>query len=117
MFVEQKRNTALRIAFPMIDSTNPLKFKSGLTVTIDAWSSDAAGAWATLAIAGSASEVGTSGIYELALLAAEMNHDKVIIKVSSTGAADSAMMFKMEVVDSIEYARDQAFIAAKNTQS
>jgi len=97
MEIAHKKNTAYYLAIPMIDSTSPASFKSGLTVVDTAYSKDGSGAWTALAISDTLTEIGSSGVYEVDLSAAEMNHDQVLIKLSASGAADSMVLFKLDL--------------------
>ena len=93
--IEHKKNTTYYLAFPAIDSTTPSKYKSGITPVATAFSQDGTGAWAALTIADTVTEIGTTGVYEITISAAEMNHDKVIIKFSASGMADDAYEFDL----------------------
>jgi hypothetical protein len=90
-----KKNTAYYLSFPMVDSATPESFKSGVSPVDTAYYKDGAGAWTSLAITDTASEIGATGIYEIDLTAAEMNHDLIVIKFSVSGAADTAFLFNM----------------------
>ena len=96
MVIRHKKNTAYYLALPMVDSATPANFKTGLTVADTAYYKDGAGAWSALAITDTFAEIGATGIYEIDLTAAELNHDQVIIKLSSAGAADSLVIFEMD---------------------
>jgi len=95
MQIEHKKNTAYYLAFPMVDKANPESFKTGETVTDTAYYKDGAGAWTSLAISDTVSEISTTGVYEIDLSASELNHDQVIIKMTSTNGADTAFLFDM----------------------
>lgn len=95
MEIVHKKNTAYYLVVPMIDSTTPASFKTGLSVLDTAYYKDADGSWTALAITDTFTEIGSTGMYALDLTAAEMNHDQVIIKLTSAGAADSMVVFKM----------------------
>ncbi len=99
MNINHKKSAAFYLSFPMVDSTNPETFATGLTPTDTAYSKDGAGAWTTLAITDTAAEIASTGIYEIDLTAAEMNHDKVLIKFTSAGAADTFFLFDMTTND------------------
>lgn len=99
MVIRHKKNTAYYLAVPMIDAATPASFKTGLTVADTAYYKDAAGAWTSLSIADTFSEIGATGIYEIDLIASELNHDKVIIKMTSAGAADSLVIFEMDSIE------------------
>lgn len=88
----RKKNTATYYAEPMIDTTTPAQFVTGETVTDTAYYKDGAGAWTSLAITDTFSEIGTTGIYEIDLTAGEMNHDQIIIKMTSTNGADNLIV-------------------------
>lgn len=95
MQIEHKKNTAYYLSFPMVDSSTPASFKSGVSPADTAYYKDGAGAWTSLAITDTASEIGATGVYEIDLTAAELNHDQVIIKFSVAGAADTAFLLDM----------------------
>jgi cytidylate kinase len=95
MQIEHKKNTAYYLAFPAVDSTSPESFKTGVSPVDTAYYKDGAGAWTSLAITDTAAEIGATGVYEIDLTAAEMNHDQVIIKFAVSGMADTAFMFDM----------------------
>jgi hypothetical protein len=95
MQIEHKKNTAYYLAFPMVDSASPASFKTGVSPVDTAYYKDGAGAWSALAITDTATEVASTGVYEIDLTAAELNHDQVIIKFAVAGAADSAFLLDM----------------------
>lgn len=95
MQIVHKKNTAYYLAFPMVSDTAPETFATGETVIDTAYYKDGAGAWTSLAITDTVSEIASTGMYEIDLTAAELNHDMVIIKMTSTNAADTAFLFKM----------------------
>ncbi|MBE3102114.1 MAG: hypothetical protein IMZ47_07610 [Firmicutes bacterium] len=95
MEIVHKKNTAYYLVIPMVDSTTPASFKAGLTPTDTAYSKDGVGVWTVLAITDVLTEIGSTGVYALSLTAAELNHDQVLIKLSSAGAADSMVLFNM----------------------
>ena len=90
-----KKNAAYYLSFPAIDESSPGSYKTGLTITDTAYYKDGAGAWTSLAIADAASEIGSTGVYEIDLTASEMNHDKVFIKFTATGMADDGVMLDL----------------------
>lgn len=98
MQIEHKKNTTYYLAFPMIDATSPQSFASGETVADTAYYKDGAGVWTTLPITDTVSEIGSTGMYEVDLSAAEMNHDQVIIKMTSTNSADTAFLFNLNTL-------------------
>jgi len=95
MQIEAKKNTAYYLCWPMVDSTTPASYKSGLTVTVAAYYKDGIGAWTAFTPVDTPAEIGTTGIYEMDLSASEMNHDKVLLKFSASGAADTAFLFDL----------------------
>jgi len=99
MEIVHKKNTSYTLAFPMVDATTPSAFKSGETVTDEAYYKDGAGAWTTLAITDTAAEVATLGIYEITLTAAELNHDQVFIKMTAGSSAATAFLFRLNTKD------------------
>jgi len=99
MVIRHKKNTAYYLALPMVDSDTPASFKSGETVADTAYYKDGAGAWSALSIADTFSEIGATGIYEIDLIASELNHDQVIIKLTAANSADSFVMFEMDSIE------------------
>lgn len=95
MEIIHKKNTAYYLAIPMVDSSTPASFKTGLSPTDTAYYKDGASAWASLAITDTFAEVGSTGVYEIDLTASELNHDQVLIKATASGAADSFVLFRM----------------------
>jgi hypothetical protein len=79
----------------MVDSATPANFKSGISPVDTAYYKDGAGAWTSLPITDTATEIGSTGVYEIDLTASELNHDLVFIKFSVSGAADTAYLFNM----------------------
>ena len=94
--ITAKKNAAYYLSFAAIDSTAPASYKSGISPVDTAYYKDGAGAWTSLAITDTASEIGTTGVYEIDLTAAEMNHDKVMIKFAVSGMADDAYLFDLQ---------------------
>jgi hypothetical protein len=108
MIIPHKKNTAYYLVVPMVDSTTPASFKTGLSPTDTAYYKDGAGAWTSLAITDTLTEIGATGLYALSLTASEMNHDWVIIKITASGAADTFVMFRMSAahIDDLVRASD-----------
>lgn len=104
----RKKNEAAYFAEPMIDTGTPASFRTGETVTDTAYYKDGAGAWTTLAITDTFGEIGTTGIYEIALTAAEMNHDQIVIKMTSTTGADNLIVIWTRAVDIEDLVRSTA---------
>ena len=113
MQIEHKKNTAYYLAFPMVSDTTPESFVTGETVTDTAYYKDGAGAWTSLAITDTVAEIGTTGMYEIDLTAAELNHDMVLIKMTSTNSADTAFLFKLNAngIDDLATASNLATVA------
>ncbi len=88
------KNVAAEIMFPMIDSADPNLFKSGLTVADTAYYKDGVGSWTSLAITDTITEIGTTGMYTLEMTATELNHDLIMVKLTSAGAADSVVVIR-----------------------
>lgn len=106
MQINHKKNTAYYLSFPMVDSTSPASFATGASVTDTGYYKDGAGAWTSLAITDTVSEIGSTGVYEIDLSTSEMNHDKVLIKFTASGAADTAFLFDMTVNNVDDLATD-----------
>ena len=96
MIIEHQKNTAFELAFPMIDASSPESFKAGETVTDAAYYKDGAGSWTSLSIADTAAEIGSTGMYQISLIASELNHDWVVIKFTATNSADTMIIFRMD---------------------
>ena len=92
MQIEHKKNTDYYLAFPMVDDATPSSFRSGETVTDTAYSKDGAAAWTTLNIVDTATEISTTGVYEIDLSPTEMNHDQIMIKFTAANSADTAFL-------------------------
>lgn len=112
MIIHHKKNSAFELAIPMVDSATPETFKTGLTVADAAYYEDGAGAWTALAIVDTFAEIGTTGMYQISLSAAEMNHDWVIIKCTATGAADTFVTLRMFARDTDDASTVAAIYAA-----
>ena len=95
----RKKNEASEIMFAMVDSATPANLKSGLTVTDDPYYKDGAGAWTALTIADAATEIGSTGMYTIEMTAAELNHDLILIKLTSAGAADTIVVIRTTTHD------------------
>lgn len=91
-----RKGVEYRLIIAMIDASNPAAFKSGETVTDAAYYLDGTGAWASLAISDTFSEIGSTGIYEITLSAAEMNHDQIMVKASSTNGQATYALLDLE---------------------
>lgn len=90
-----KKNAAIEVMFPMLDSTNWAAKKTGLSPVDNAFYKDGAGAWTALAISDTAAEIsGSTGTYEISLAAGEMNHDYITITFTETGASQQTIQFK-----------------------
>lgn len=87
-------NLADTIVLPMVDSATPASFKTGLTVAAAGYFKDGAGAWTTLTPGNAVAELGATGQYALDLTAAELNHDRIIIKFTAAGAADTSLVIR-----------------------
>jgi hypothetical protein len=96
MIIEHQKNTLFYLVFPMVDKASPESFKTGETVADTAYSKTGAGAWTTLAITDTVSEIGSTGMYELDLTAGELNFDMVAIKFTATNSADTMVIFRMD---------------------
>lgn len=99
MEIFRKKNEATNIVFPMVIIATPELFQTGVSPTDTAYSSDAEAAFGTLAITDTANELGSTGMYEMNLTAAEMNHDLIIIKFTAALGADTAVIIRTRGVD------------------
>ena len=102
--ITAKKGAAYFLSFSAIDSTTPASYKSGVNPADTAYYKDGAGVWTSLAITDTASEIGSTGVYEIDLTATEMNHDKVMIKFAVSGMADDAYLFDLQakLVDDLQ---------------
>jgi hypothetical protein len=117
MELRLQKNIAAELMFPMVDSAAPATFKSGLTVTDTGYYKDGAGSWTALAITDTVTEIATTGMYTLELTAAEMNHDLIMIKMTGSGAADSAIIIRTTptVADTVQISGDATAADALET--
>ena len=90
MELGRQKGVAATISIPMLDSSSPETFATGLTVADEAYYNDGAG-WQALAITDDFTEIGTTGEYSIDLTGAEMDHDIISIKCTSVGAADTSL--------------------------
>lgn len=100
MDIERQKNKATKISFPMLDTDNPETFLTGLTVADEGYYDDGAG-YLSLAITDTVTEISSSGVYELSLTAAEMNHNLLSMKFTATGAPDNLVNIHTTSVASI----------------
>jgi len=106
MELVRRKGTATTISFPMIDATSSASFKSGLSPVDAAYASDDGGqTWSPLAIAATAVEIGSTGMYALRLSAEEMNHDWIVIKFTASGAADQMVLVQTAVATEVHLAK------------
>ncbi len=96
------KNQIAYIDFPMVSTNDPELFISGETVADAAYYKDSTGAWTSLPIADSTSEIGSTGLYHLDLTADEMNHDQVMIKLTSTNAQDQCIIIQTLVDEKLD---------------
>ena len=99
-----KKGVAYYLSFPAIDSTSPDKYKSGLSPTTVAHYKDGAGAWTSITLVDTATEIGASGVYEIDISAIETNHDRLTVKFAASGMADDAYQFDFndKLVDDLQ---------------
>ena len=102
--IKAKKNAVYYLSFPAINSSTPESYVSGESIVDSAYYKDGVGAWTSMAIADTVSEIGSTGVYELDLSASELNHDKVLIKFTSTNMADDMVMFDLsaKLVDDLQ---------------
>lgn len=85
--------------FPMVDSSSPASLKDGLTVADTAYYKDGVGSWTSLSITDTVTEIASTGMYTIEFTQAELNHDLIMLKVTSAGAADSVIIIRTFAVD------------------
>lgn len=91
-----QKNVQCTLIFAMLSTSSPGTFASAQTVSKTAYYQDGTGAFTSLTIAGSPSEIGSTGLYALTLTAAEMNHDKIVIKLTSSGGQDNYLFMELD---------------------
>lgn len=96
---EAKKNVAYELRVPIESQMVGGDLQSGETVADEAYYKDGAGAWATLAITDTFSEIGSTGVYECSLTAAEMNHDWIMVKCTSNYGRDAVILIRTTDVD------------------
>lgn len=99
MELHLKKNAAAEIMFPMVDATTPSQLDTGETVTDTGYYKDGAGSWTSLSITDTVTEISTTGMYTIELTAGEMNHDLIMLKFTSTNAADTVVIIRTFAVD------------------
>ncbi|KKN36252.1 hypothetical protein LCGC14_0775420 [marine sediment metagenome] len=92
------RGVATEIIVPIIDVDSPGLYKSGLTLTDEAYArdiDDSAG-WEALALDDTFTEIGATGLYSIKPSAVEMEQDIIIIKIvdaaSALGSAEDCVI-------------------------
>jgi hypothetical protein len=91
--VSGKKNEAKYIVVPFVGIAAPQTFKTSAASIVDsAYYKDGAGAWTSLAITDTFSEIGSTGVYAIDLTAGEMNHDLIMIKANATDVADTCII-------------------------
>lgn len=101
-----RKGQEYNLTVAMVDSSNPANFRSGETVTDTAYRRNTGGSWASLAIADTFSEIGSTGVYEITLSAAEMNYDQVLLKATSTNGQATYVLLDLETNSFDELATD-----------
>lgn len=89
-----KRSVSATIVFPMLLSATPEVFESGLTPTIEPWSSDTQGAVFVSASTSGATEIGSTGLYQFTLSDVYMNTYQVALKATATNCADTGIVIR-----------------------
>ena len=112
MEIFRKKNEATELVFPMVSTANPEDFITGETVTDTAYYHDG-GSWTSLAISDAVSEIGSTGVYQLSMAQAEMNHDLIMIKLTATNSADSLIIIRTRGADEDDFATASALSTAQ----
>ncbi len=92
-----KKSSAYYLAIPAISVASPEQFSTGETMVDTAYAKIGAGAWTSIALADSFTEIATTGMYEIDLAASELAYDQVLIKVTGATMADDAVLFDLSV--------------------
>ncbi len=95
MEIKHLKNSAYYLAFPLLDSATPQTFKTGLSPAVTAYYKDGVDAWTSFTPGDTPTQIASTGVYEMDLSAAEMNRDRVLLKFTAAGAADTAFLFNM----------------------
>jgi len=89
--MEHRKGAPLYLSFPMVDSASSVALKSGVSPVDTAYYKDGDGSWSALSITDTASEIGSTGIYEIDLTASEANHDQIMATFAVAGAEVTAI--------------------------
>lgn len=96
------KGTSYTITHPMISATAPESFitgEAGSMVDTAYYWDNPSGPWTSLPIADTYSEIGSSGVYEITLSASEMNHDRIMVKTTSTNSQDTLTLLDLNTND------------------
>lgn len=107
-----QKNTQCTLVFAMLSTSSPGTFASGQTVTKAAYYQDGTGSFTSLSIAASVAEIGSTGLYTLTLTASEMNHDKIVVKLTSSGGQDNYLFLELDTSGIADVKSDTAAILA-----
>jgi len=94
-----RKNTAFGLSFPIVDKENPDAFLATGSPTVLGYYNDS-GTWTTLPSLGAVTHI-ASGLWSIDLTAANLNHDKVILKVTHSGGLDTAFFFDLEAEEKL----------------
>lgn len=93
----RQKNTATRIAFPLINATDDVSYLSGCSASGDTETdqfSDSANPDGFADATNEIAELGTTGVYYVTLTNTEMNYDYVIVKCSCTGSNVQTLLIR-----------------------
>lgn len=105
-----QKNTQCTLVFAMLSTSSPGTFASGQTVTKAGYYQDGTGSFTSLSIAASVAEIGSTGLYTLTLTASEMNHDKIVVKLTSSGGQDNYLFLELDTSGIADVKSDTAAI-------
>jgi len=100
MIEAHQKGAAYELVLPIVDESDPASFLTSAAFTAVFYFKDGAGAWSTFVPADAFAEIGATGVYEISLSAAEMDHDYVLCIVSGAAIADSMVKIDMTGRDS-----------------
>lgn len=112
MIEAHQKGVAYELVLPIVDESDPASFLTGAAFTAVFYFKDGAGAWTTFVPADAFSEIGATGVYEITLSAAEMNHDYVLCVVTDATIADTVVKIDLTGRDSDVIRR---FVSNDNT--
>ena len=91
--IEHKKNDIFYLAIPAITASDRKVLATGETITLAIYYKDGSGSWTSHSVTDSFSQIDSTGMYEITLTAAEMNHDQILMKMTSTNMEAEMVLF------------------------